>query len=204
MTGPSRRKVASSKAAQDALERHKMRGKRFGFLRERLARMDVEGIWAELEEGLTLGDGRKNPETLSRAIDEVDALSRKAGMIAYAATEELEEYNVHFRAAYGEWESHARETLERAKKEKRASGMITIDQVENWIARHIPDYARWKAARRDLERNKTVSKLMADAWQSRAASLRKQADINMGRRGVDPGMLPRRGRGTAGDEDGTE
>lgn len=197
------KQLASSKSARNALARHRSRGKRFGFLRERLGRLDVEAVWVELERGLTLGSDRVHLDQISAAIDEVDDRTRKAGMIAHAASEELEEFTVHWRSAYAEWERTAREVLEKAKKEKRTSGIITNDAVENWIARHVGDYARWKEARRDLERNKTLSKQMADAWQSRAASLRKQADLVMTRRGTHPGMLPRRGRG-GGDEDGKD
>jgi hypothetical protein len=199
-----RKKLASSPGARRAVERHEERGKRFAFLKERLARIDLEEMWEQLEENLTLGDGRKNPEKVSRAIDEVDSFCRKAGMIAHAAVEELDEFDIHWRSAYAEWERHARETLEKRKKEKRLSGQITNDQVENWIARNIEDYSRWKEARRSLDRSKALAKQMADAWQSRAASLRKQADLFMSRRGVDPNMLPRRGRGGRGDNDGEE
>lgn len=198
------KRLASSKASTRAIERHEARAKRFGFFKERLARIDVEKLWSALEEGLTIGDGRKSPEKVSRAIDEVDSCTRKAGMIAYATTEELDEFNVHYRAVYAEWDKHARETLETAKKEKRLSGQITIDQVENWIARHIDGYRRWKDARRALERNKTLAKQMTDAWQSRAASLRKQSDILINRGGIDPNMLPRRGRGNREDRDAEE
>jgi hypothetical protein len=198
-----RKQLATSRDATRAIERHEKRGERFGFLKERLARIDVEGIWSELESNLTLGDGRSNPEKVGRALDDVDGYVRKAGMLAVAATEELDEFEVHFRAAYSEWEAHAREHLELRKREKRHSGIITADLVENWIARHVADYRRWKDARRALERSKTLSKQMADAWTSRAASVRKQADLVMNRRGVDPNMLDRRKR-RRGDEDGDE
>lgn len=196
-----RKKLATSGDATRAIERHERRGDRFGFLKERLARVDVKGIWHELEKELTLGDGRKNPERVERALDDVDSNTRKAGMMAQAASEELEEFETHFRAAYSEWEAHAREHLELRKKEKRHSGVITADLVENWIARHVADYRRWKDARRALERSKAMAKQMTDAWQSRAASLRKLADLSMSRRGVDPNMLDRRKRRREGEED---
>jgi hypothetical protein len=195
------KKLATSAAARKAIERHEERGKRFEFLKERLARVDVEEVWAELEDGLTLGDGRKNPEKVARALDECDGALRRAGMILQAAIEELEEFDLHYRAAFSEWEAHARETLERAKREKRWSGMVTNDQVENWIARNIADYRRWKEARRSLERNRNLAKQMFAAWESRAASLRKQADVAISRRGVDPNLLDRRGKRRRRDED---
>lgn len=201
-----KKQLATSLGARKAIERHEDRGKRFGFLKERLARIDIDEMWTDLEEGLTLGDGRKNPEKVARALDQCDANLRRAGMILQAAIEELEEFDVHYRAAYSEWDAHARETLERAKKEKRFSGMITNDQVENWVARNIADYRRWKAARRTLDRSRNLSKQMFSAWESRAASLRKQADIAISRRGVDPNMLDRRGRRRRGEgeNDGEE
>ena len=57
------------------------------------------------------------------------------------------------------------------------SGQITTDLIENWVAEHIPEYGKWRVARRDLERNKNMSKQMFAAWESRSASLRKQADL---------------------------
>ena len=121
------KQLATSRDASKAIERHESRGRRFDFIRERLAKVDVEGIWHELEVELTLGDGRSSPEKVGRALDRVDANVRKAGMIAQAAVEELDEFDVHFKAAYSEWEAHARETLERRKKEKRHSGVVTND-----------------------------------------------------------------------------
>lgn len=197
----SRKRLATSGDATRAIERHESRSKRFGFVRERLSRVDVEGVWHELESELTLGEGRKDAERIERALDAVDGNVRKAGMIAQVAAEELEEFEVHFRSAYSEWEAHAREHLELRKKEKRHSGVITADLVENWIARHVADYRRWRDARRALERTKNLAKQMADAWQSRAASVRKLADMSMSRRGVDPNMLDRRKRRRGGDED---
>jgi hypothetical protein len=199
--------LATSAAARKAIERHEERGKRFAFLKERLGRVDIEGVWDELESGITLGDGRKNPEKVAKALDECEGNLRRSGMILQAAIEELEEYDIHYRAAYAEWEAHARETLERAKRDKRWSGMVTNDQVENWIAKNIADYRRWKEARRALERNRNLAKQMFDAWQSRPASLRKQADMTISRRGADASMLDRRGRRRRreeGDDDGEE
>lgn len=194
------RKLATSRDATRAIERHEVRGRRFGFMKERLARVDVEEVWAELEAGLTLGDGRVSAEKVGRALDRVDLLTRRAGMLAQAAVEELDEFNLHYRAAYSEWESHARENLEKRKKDKRHSGIVTNDLVENWISRHVADYRRWRDARRALERNRNLTKQMLEAWQSRAASVRKQADMVMSRRGVDPKMLDRRSR-RRGEED---
>lgn len=193
------KKLATSKGATQAIERHEGRGKRFAFLKERLARVNIDEVWADLEDSLTLGDGRRNPEKVARALDECDHNLRRAGMILQAAIEELDEFDVHYRAAYAEWEAHAREHLEKRKKDKRHSGMVTNDLVENWIARHVDDYQRWKKARRSLSRSKTLSKQMFAAWESRSASLRKQADLNMSRRGVDPKMLDRRDRRRRGE-----
>lgn len=188
------KKLATSTDARKAIERHEARGRRFSFLKERLARIDVEEVWARLEEGIVLGDGRKNPERVVRALDESEGNLRSAGMILQVAIEELDEFDLHFRSAYAEWERHARETLELRKKEKRHSGVVTNDLVENWIARNVDDYRRWKKARRDLERNRTLAKQMFAAWESRSASLRKQLDYHMSRRGADPNMLDRRRR----------
>lgn len=198
----SRKKVASSNAANEAIERHERRANRFKFLRERLAAVDVEAVWTALEDGLTLGKNRKDPEYIIRSLDETDSMARKAGMILQCAREELQEFDLHFVSAYHEWESRARTALEAAKKEKRFSGSITKDQVEGWVAKNVADYTRWKNARRALERNEALAKQMKDAWDSRAASLRKMADVAMKRMGVDPSMLDRRNnRRKRGEED---
>ena len=199
-----KKQLATSRDATKAIERHEDRGKRFGFLKERLARVDVEGIWSDLETELTLGDGRSNSEKVNRALDEVDSNCRKAGMLAQVATEELDEFELHYRAAFSEWDAHAREHLELRKKEKRHSGVVTAEIVENWIARNVADYRRWRDARRALARSKNLAKQMADAWQSRAASVRKQVDLIMSRRGVDPNMLDRRGKRRRGGDDDSE
>jgi len=196
----ARTKKLSSKAA---LEEHQKRGERFGFLRQRLARVDVEEVWETLEEALSLGEGRGNAERILRALDTTEANLRRAGMLLQVAIEELDEFDIHWRAAYAEWSRHARDALERDKKEKRMSGQITTEVIENWIAENLPDYTQWRRARRDLERNRNLMKHMFAAWEFRSASLRKQADLVERRRGVDTNMLPRRGE-SKGERRGTE
>jgi hypothetical protein len=186
---PRTKKLSSSAA----LKEHQSRGERFQFLRQRLRRVDVEEVWEHLEADLSLGDGRANPEKILRALDSAEANLRRAGMLLQVAIEEYDEFEVHYRAAYSEWSRHARDALERDKKEKRMSGQVTTELIENWIAATVPDYARWREVRRDLERNKNLCKQMFAAWESRSASLRKQADLVERRRGVSTDMLPRRG-----------
>lgn len=176
-----------------ALDEHNKRGERFAFLRQRLRNVDIEGVWEKLEKDLTLGDGRSSPEKILRALDEAESNLRRAGMLLQVAIEELDEFDIHWRAAYSEWSRSARDALEKDKKEKRMSGQVTTDLIENWVAAHIPDYRKWRESRRTLERNKNMSKQMHAAWESRSASLRKQADLVERRRGVSPDMLPRRG-----------
>jgi hypothetical protein len=177
-----------------SLDAHGKRATRCDFLRDRLRNVDVEEVWAHLEKSLTIGDGRTKAEVIHRALDEVDSNLRRAGMLLQVATEDLEEFELDYRAAYSEWARDAREALEKAKKEGRQSGQVTQEMVENWVAAHIPEYKRWAKARIDHERAKNLMKHMFEAWESRAASLRKQADLVMTRRGVDPNMLPRRGQ----------
>lgn len=178
-----------------ALEEHRRRGERFEFLGRRLRDLDVEGVWRTLEEGLTLGDGRVNPDRICRALDEAEANLRRAGMLQQTALEEFDVFEIHFRAAYSEWSWTARESLERAKRGKKLSGHVTMEMVEDWVSAHVPDYTRWREQRRALERNRNLSKQLHEAWQSRGASLRKQADLVLARRGIDPNMIPRRDRG---------
>jgi len=181
-----------------ALAEHARRGQRFEFLRQRLARVNIEEVWQKLEEGLTLGTGRANPEKILRSLDEAEANLRRAGMILQVAIEEYDEFTLHWRAAYSEWSRHARDALEKDKREKRMSGQVTMDLIENWVAENIPEYGNWRKARRDLDRNKTLAKQMFAAWESRSASLRKQADLVEKRRGVSTDMLARRGESEEG------
>lgn len=193
---PRVRKLSSSAA----LEEHVKRSARFDFLDQRLRNVDVEQVWASLESGLTLGEHRGRPEHVLKSIDEGENNLRRAGMILQVAIEELDEFEVHWRAAYSEWSIVAREALERAKKDGRHSGQITQEMVENWVAENLPDYTRWRDAQRSLERNKRLAEHMFKAWESRSASLRKQADLVERRRGYDPTISPRRERGK-GDEE---
>lgn len=181
-----------------ALDEHEKRGQRFGFLRQRLASIDIEEVWHDLEKGLSIGRERRDPEALGRALDAAESNMRRAGMLARVAVEELEEFDLDYRRVFSEWEMTARSALEVAKREKRLSGMTTADMVENWVARYVADYGKWKQTRRTLERSVALSKDMTKAWENRAASLRKMVDLSE-RRGVDPAMLPRRGR--EGDEE---
>lgn len=190
MHDPRTKKLRSSAS----LDAHSKRVARCDFLRDRLRNVDVEEVWGHLEKALTIGDGRTNPEVIHRALDEVDANLRRAGMLLQVATEDLEEFELDWRAAYSDWARDAREALEKAKRDGKQSGQVTQEMVENWVAANIPEYRRWARARVDHERAKNLTKHMFEAWESRAASLRKQADLVMTRRGVDPNMLPRRGQ----------
>jgi len=190
MNEPRTKKIRSSAS----LDAHSKRAVRCEFLRDRLKNVQVEEVWDHLERALSIGDGRTNAEVIHRALDEVDANLRRAGMLLQVAMEELEEFTLDWRAAYTEWSAQARESLEKAKRDGRQSGQVTQDMVENWLAAHVPEYRRWVKVRIDLERSKNLTKHMFEAWESRAASLRKQTDLVMSRRGVDPNMLPRRGQ----------
>jgi len=176
-----------------ALDEHKKRGERFAFLNQRLRNVNIEQVWEKLEGDLSLGDGRASAERILRALDEGEANLRRSGMLLQVAIEELDEFEIHWRAAFAEWSQHARDALERDKREKRMSGQITTDLIENWIAAHVNDYREWRRARRELERDRNMCKQMHAAWESRSASLRKQADLVERRRGISPDMLPRRG-----------
>lgn len=185
------RKLASSTALQE----HKRRGERFDFIRDRLAGVDILAVWEKLESELTIGAGRKNPEQVGRALDACESNLRRAGMIEEVARQELDEFDIHWKVAFSEWEWHAREALELAKKKKSFTGVTTGEMVERWIAAHIQDYSEWRTAKRDLERNRNMAKIMVSAWESRRATLRRLADLLEPRRGVDTSMLPRTGRG---------
>lgn len=186
-----KRKIATTSAN---LKEHTERGKRFGFLKRRLDSVDIPELWKSLEQDLSIGRDRRDVEVLGRGLDIAESNLRKAGMLHRVAVEELEEFEVDWRRVYGEWEMIARSALEAAKKAKRLSGMTTAEMVENWIAKNVSDYGRWKTAFRELKRSVVLSKDMFKAWENRAATLRKMADLVEPRRGVDPGMLSRRKR----------
>lgn len=184
------------------LDEHRRRGKRFGFLKRRLDSVDIPELWKELEADLSIGRDRRDVEVLGRALDVAESNLRRSGMLARVAVEELEEFSVDWRRVYGEWEMTARSALEVAKREKRLSGMTTAEMVENWVAKNVADYARWKEARRELERSVALTRDMNKAWENRAATLRKMADLIEPRRGVHPGMVTRGRR--EGEEDAPE
>jgi hypothetical protein len=191
-------------SSQAALDEHVTRNQRFDFLRQRLLKIEVEEVWAKLEADLTLGDGRANPDRIARALDEAEANLRRAGMLLQVAIEEADEFEVHYRAAYLEWSWQARESLEKAKRDKKLSGQTTQELVEDWVAAHVAAYGKWREARRALERNRNLAKQMYAAWESRSASLRKQADLVERRTGVSPELLDRRNRRRERDDDANQ
>lgn len=140
---------------------------------------------------LTLGDQRVNRERIARALDEVEANTRRAGMLHQVAVEECENFDMHFAAVYSDWADSARDALEEKRKRKQFSGQVTKDAIESWVVRYVKEYIEWRSVKTDLDRAKNITKQMQDAWQSRAATLRKLADIVERRPGIDPNMLPR-------------
>lgn len=188
---PPRVKSLTSRAV---LQEHEVRTDRFRVLGRRLESIDVEEVWGHLERELTLGDGRANLDVVHRALDSAETNLRRAGMLAQIAAEQLDVFEMHWRAAFSEWAWTARQALEQAKKDKRITGQVTQEQVENWVAAHVPEYRTWRERRREMERHKALTKQMHEAWQSRGASLRKQVDLVLAKRGLDPNLLPRRGK----------
>lgn len=180
-------------SSKTALREHGRREKRFEFIARRLRNVNIEEVWRKLEDDLTLGDGRESYDRILRGLDEAEANLRRAGMLLQVAIEELDEFDVHWREAYFGWSKRARTKLEEDKREKRASGQVTLDAIENWVAANVTEYREWRSTRRGLERNKNLCKQMFSAWESRSATLRKQADLVERRRGISTELLPRRG-----------
>lgn len=188
------KKRLKSNASEEALKVHNERSHRFEFVRQRLQNVDIEDVWNHLEKNLLIDVGRNNIDKIATQLSEAENNLRRAGMIYQVTIEELEEFKVHYRAAYSEWSRKARMSLELDKKEKRASGMITTDMIENFVAENILAYGKWKAALRDLERNKTLAKQMYEAWESRIPTLRKLSDLVEKRKGISTDMLERRNK----------
>ena len=174
------------------MSEHVRRSARFGFLKMRLANMDVEDIWAKLDDQISLGAGRKDADKIGAALDKVDKNLRHAGMLYQVAIDEYDEFMIDFRAAYSEWEVRAKKGL----TDKTVKGQVTTDSIKNWIAAHISDFKKWEKVRIGLARTKHLTDNMKKAWESRCASLRKLADgVQQRRVGIETDNLPRRSRG---------
>lgn len=178
---------------EDSLRRFDGRRARIGFLSERLEGVDIEKLYDRLSRQLQVGDDRINAEKIYRAMDVVEDNVRSASILYQISIEELYDFDVAWRETQSEWETDARHHLENDKKAKRFSGVVTKDMVEGWIACHVRAYGEWCGARKDFERSRNLMKSLYDAWQSRAATLRKMADVVEKRKGIDPNFIANRG-----------
>lgn len=160
-------------------------------MRERLSGVDVEKVWKKLAADLTVGEKRTSPSKLSAALDNVEQNMRRAGMLHQVAVEELAEFEMHMQGEYARWSDDAREQLEERRKRKQFSGQVTKDAIESWVILNVKEYREWRDTKADLGRAVNLTDQMLDAWKSRAATLRKMADLVERRPQVDPNMLSR-------------
>lgn len=188
------KKLKKKLSSKEVIDIHKERN-RFKYFKQRLRNVNIEETWDYLEKSLTLGDKRKSIDYINTSIDNSENNLRRAGMILQIAREELDQFKIHYRIAYGQWALEARQELGKLKNSKVISGQITQDMVEDWVAINKKEYQEWKIHFMELERNKNLTKQMFNAWESKTASLRKQAEIVEKRYGISQEYLEKRNRG---------
>lgn len=150
----------------------------FGFLVKELNDMDIQNKYQFLKTKIKLGDKRLDVDTLSEAIDEAPELSFTAARLAAMAKENLSKFeDMTLKLKYAELAEEANEDLEEQKKDKKISGQITKEKVENWILLHKPEYHELLQEYRELKAAVEVFGSLATQFESRKSLLQTQGRL---------------------------
>lgn len=144
-------------------------------------RFDVEGVYAHLTHGLTLGDGASEYGTVLRALDHASRNAFDAARLVRAAKTADEKFTSEIEERLEVLRTTAREQLEREKSDAKADGKAakapTLQEVADRMLANWPDEMRSLNGRKSEMHGAFRSlEALEKAWWDRCASLRTMAD----------------------------
>lgn len=150
----------------------------YGFLVKELNELDIQKEYEFLKTKIKLGDKRLDVDALSEAIDEAPELAFTAARLAALARENLAKFeDMTLKLKYAELAEEATEELERLKREKKISGQITKEKIENWVILNKPEYHDLLQEYRELKAAVEVFASLATQFESKKSLLQTQGRL---------------------------
>lgn len=150
----------------------------FGFLVKELNGMDIQDEYEFLKTKLKLGSKRLDVDTLSEAIDDSPELSFTASRLSSLAKEKFTKFeDMTFRLRFAELSEEAIEILEEQKRQKKFSGQVTKEKIENWIILNKPEYQDLLQEYRELKAAVEVFGSLAIQFESKKSLLQTQGRL---------------------------
>jgi hypothetical protein len=150
----------------------------FGFLVKELNNMDIQDEYEFLKTKLKLGSKRLDVDTLSEAIDDSPELSFTASRLSSLAKEKFTKFeDMTFRLRFAELSEEAIEILEEQKRQKKFSGQVTKEKIENWIILNKPEYLDLLQEYRELKAAVEVFGSLAIQFESKKSLLQTQGRL---------------------------
>lgn len=150
----------------------------FGFLVKELNNMDIQKEYQFLKSKIKLGEKRLDVDTLSEAIDDAPELAFLAARLAALARENLAKFeDMTLKLKYAELAEEASQELEELKRNKKISGQITKEKIENWVLLNKPEYHDLLEEYRELKAAVEVFGSLAAQFESKKSLLQTQGRL---------------------------
>lgn len=148
------------------------------FLIKELQEMDIERDYKTLKSKIQLGKDRLDLDVLSEAIDLAPEWAFTASQLYLHAKERLSRFeDLTFKLTYAELADEATEELEKLKRNKKITGQITKEKIENWILLNKEEYKDLLTEKRELEIAVEVFKSLSSQFESKKSLLQTQGRL---------------------------
>lgn len=150
----------------------------FSFIISDLNSLNIERDYNTLKSKISLGKERLNLDVLSEAIDLAPEWAFKASQIYLYAKEKLSKFeDLTFKIKYAELSDEATQSLEKLKRDKKLSGQVTKEKIENWIILNKKEYADLLDEKRELEITTELFKSLSNQFESKKSLLQTQGRL---------------------------
>jgi len=155
--------------------------KKYRVVQNMLDKLDITATFNQLQENLSVDTRKMSRSEILEAIDRASTLRWRAGLLYLTAKQERARIEMFFQRNMGDWEIAARRELAKMKAKKKGNepieGQVTTSLVENYLARHFPDYRKLKNQVSIAKRNEYLFEELLDTWRSRTSLLQSAAKL---------------------------
>lgn len=150
----------------------------FSFITSELNSLNIERDYKMLKSKISLGKDRLDLDVLSEAIDSAPEWAFKASQIYLNAKDKLAKFeDLTFKIKYAELSDEATQALEKLKREKKLSGQVTKEKIENWIILNKKEYIDLLDEKRELEITVELFKSLSNQFESKKSLLQTQGRL---------------------------
>lgn len=148
------------------------------FLINELHDMNIERDYKVLKSKISLGKDRLDVDVLSEAIDLAPEWAFTASQLYLFAKERLSKFeDLTFKMKYAELADEATIALEKMKRDKKFTGQITKEKIENWILLNKKEYQDLLKEKRELEIATELFKSLSNQFESKKTLLQTQGRL---------------------------